>query len=160
MPPMSMAPPAEMSQINSLAGNWTCSGKSFASEMMGPEHPTEATVSAVSELGGRWLVSHYREKKTAQNTMPIESDEYWTYDSSGKKWERIVVDSMGGSSKGSASAWQNGSITWMNDGTMMGEKFRERATFTKKSDREILYKGDIQGKGGKWLPAWETTCKK
>jgi hypothetical protein len=160
MPPMSMAPPAEMSQLAWLSGNWTCTGKSFASPMMGPEHPTEATVSAAPDLGGRWLVSHYREKKSAQNTMPVLGDEYWTYDASGKKWDRIAIDNMGGWSRGSASAWQNGAITWMSDGMMMNEEFHERATFTKKSDREVFYKGDIQGKDGKWAPAWETTCKK
>lgn len=159
-PMMSMAPPAEMWQINSLAGNWTCTGKTFASPMMGPEHATEATVSATSELGGRWLVSHYREKKTAANAMPVDGDEYWTYDAGGKKWQRVAIDNMGGVSQGSATGWQTGTITWMNEGAMGGQKFRERDTFTKKSDREVFYKGDIQGKNGKWMPAWETTCRK
>jgi hypothetical protein len=160
MAPMPMGPPPEMSKVSWLTGNWTCSGKTFASPEMGPAHPTEATVSAGSELGGRWMISHYREKKTAQNTMPVEADEYWTYDGAEKKWDRVAIDNFGGWSSGDAKDWQNNAITWMNEGMMAGKKFKERATFTKKSDREVFYKGDIQGKDGKWMPAWETTCHK
>jgi hypothetical protein len=160
MAPMSMGPPPEMSKLSWLSGNWTCSGKSFASPMMGPAHPTEATVSAGPELGGRWMVSHYHEKKTAQNTMPVEADEYWTYDGAEKKWDRLAIDNFGGWSAGDASDWQGNSITWMSEGMMGGKKFKERATFTKKSDREAVYKGEMQGADGKWAPAWESTCHK
>jgi len=160
MAPMSMGPPPEMSKVSWLNGNWTCSGKTFASPTMGPAHPTEATVSVGSELGGRWAVSHYREKKTAQNAMPTEADEYWTYDAAEKKWDRIAIDNFGGWSSGDAIDWQGNTITWMSNGMTMGKKFQERAAFTKKSDREVFYKGDIQGSDGKWMPAWETTCRK
>lgn len=160
MAPMPMGPPPEMSKVSWLNGNWTCTGKTFASPMMGPAHPTEATVSAGTELGGRWAVSHYREKKTAQNAMPTEADEYWTYDSAEKKWDRLALDNFGGWSSGDATDWQGNTITWMSSGMTMGKKFQERAAFTKKSDREVFYKGDIQGADGKWMPAWETTCRK
>jgi hypothetical protein len=117
-------------------------------------------VSVGTELGGRWVVSHYREKKTAQNAMPIDAAEYWTYDGSQKKWDRIALDNFGGWSSGTAADWQNNALTWTSDGMMGEKKFSERATFTKKSDREVFYRGEIQGPDGKWAPAWETTCRK
>jgi hypothetical protein len=160
MASMSLGPPPEMSKVSWLTGHWTCSGRAFASPMMGPAHPTEATVAAGSELGGRWMVSHYREKKTAQNAMPVEADEYWTYDTAEKKWDRIALDNFGGWSSGDATDWRNNALTWTSTGMMMGKKFQERATFTKKSDREVFYRGEIQGADGKWTPAWETTCRK
>jgi len=160
MAPMSMGPPPEMAKVSWLSGNWTCSGKTYASPTMGPAHPTEATVSAGPELGGHWVVSRYREKKTPQNAMPTEADEYWTYDAAEKKWDRLAIDNFGGWSSGDANDWQGNSITWMNEGMMAGKKFKERATFTKKSDREVTYKGEMQGPDGKWAPAWETTCHK
>lgn len=149
----------EMSKLSGLIGNWQCAGKTFASPM-GPEHATEGTVSVHNELGGRWQVSHYKEKKTAQNTMPLEADEYWGYDSAEKKWDRIAIDGWGGWSNGEAKDWEGNSITWMSEGVMMGAKGKYRDTFTKKNDREVLYKGQVQGSDGKWADAWETTCKK
>ena len=159
MSPAMMKPAPEMAKIAWMSGNWTCSGRTLPSPM-GPAHPTEATVSAKTELGGQWMVSHYREKKTMQNTMPIEADEYWGYDSTEKKWDRIAIDNMGGFASGDANDWSGNAITWMSDGMTMGSKTKFRDTFTKKSDREIFYKGEIQGSDGKWVQGWETTCKK
>ena len=151
MAPMTMNTPPEMSKVAWLAGSWTCSGKTLPSPM-GPAHPTEATVSAKTDLGGRWMVSQYREKKTTQNAMPIEADEYWGYDTAEKKWDRIAIDNMGGWSSGDANDWSGNTITWTSEGMMMGSKTKFRDTFTKKSDREVFYKGEVQG--------WETTCHK
>jgi hypothetical protein len=154
-----MKPAPEMSKVSWLAGNWHCTGKTLPSPM-GPAHPTEGTVSAHSDLGGRWMVSHYKERKTAQNSMPVEVDEYWGYDSAEKRWDKVNVDSMGGWSAGDAKDWEGGSITWMSEGMVNGAKAKFRDTFTKTSDREISYKGQMQSSDGKWVDAWETTCKK
>jgi hypothetical protein len=154
-----MKPAPEMSKVSGLNGNWQCMGKVFASSM-GPEHPTEATVSVHTELGGRWQVSHYKEKKTAQNQTPMEGDEYWGYDPAEKRWDRIAIDSWGGWSTGDAKDWEGNSITWMSEGMMMGSKAKYRDTFTKTSDTEIVYKGQAQASDGKWVDLWETTCKK
>jgi len=154
-----MKPPPEMSKISSLTGNWHCTGRTLASPM-GPEHPTEGTVSVHSELAGRWMVSHYKEKKTAQNPMPLEADEYWGYDSAEKKWDRIAIDSWGGWSAGDAKEWEGSSITWMSEGMMNGAKAKFRDTFTRKGEREAVYKGQMQAPDGKWVDAWEATCKK
>ena len=159
MAPMSMGPPPEMSKLSWMSGNWTCSGRTLPSPM-GPAHPTEGTVSIKADLGGRWMVAHYREKKTTQNTMPFDGDEYWGYDSAEKKWDRIAIDNMGGWSAGDANDWQGNTITWMSEGMMGGKKAKFRDTFTKKSDREVFYKGEMQGADGKWVQGWETTCHK
>jgi uncharacterized protein DUF1579 len=156
---LTMKPPPEMSKLAWMSGTWTCSGKTLASPM-GPAHPTEATVSVRPELAGRWMVSHYREKPTAQNTMPIEGDEYWGYDSAEKKWDRIAIDNMGGWAAGDANDWQGNTITWLSEGMVMGSKAKFRDTFTKRSDREVFYKGEMQDAAGKWAEAWETTCRK
>jgi hypothetical protein len=156
---LTVKPPPEMSKLAWMSGNWTCSGKTLASPL-GPAHPTEATVSVRPELAGRWMVSHYREKQTAQNTMPIEGDEYWGYDSAEKKWDRIAIDNMGGWAAGDANDWQGKTITWLSEGMVMGAKAKFRDTFTKKSDREVFYKGEMQDAAGKWAEAWETTCRK
>ena len=98
--PGAMGQPApEMSKLKWMLGTWQCTGKAMASSM-GPEHPTEAEVKGEETLGGMWVVFHYREKKTPQNPTPGMVDEYWTYDTAGKMWDRILVDSLGGWAKG------------------------------------------------------------
>src|SRR5262249_3731596 len=42
-------PSAELKKVAYMAGDWTCTGKTFASPM-GPEHPVEATVHARWQL--------------------------------------------------------------------------------------------------------------
>src|SRR5258705_12482497 len=92
---MSMKPAPEMDKVKWMNGTWQCTGKTMASPM-GPEHPVEATVTSEMTLDGFWSLNHYREKKTAQNPMPISGDDYWTYDSAEKMWDRVSVDNMAG----------------------------------------------------------------
>src|SRR5207247_2036212 len=66
-------PSGELGKLNWMKGTWQCTGKTMASSM-GPEHPTEAHVEVDLGLAGSWLVSRYREKRTAQNTAPIGGD--------------------------------------------------------------------------------------
>ncbi len=153
-----MAGSPETAKLTALVGNWHCTGKTMASPM-GPEHATEATVSVKMDLGDHWLVTHYRETKTAANAMPMDGDEYWMYDAAEKKWDRIAVDSWGSWNAGDAKGWEGDSITWNAEGMMGGKKAKYHDTFTKKSDHEVVYKGQMQS-NGKWVDIWETTCTK
>jgi hypothetical protein len=153
-----MAGSPENAKLTALEGNWHCTGKTMASPM-GPEHATEGNVSVKMDLGGHWLVSHYRETKTAANPTPMDGDEYWMYDGAEKKWDRIAIDSWGGWSAGDAKGWEGDSITWNSEGMMGGKKAKYHDTFTKKSDHEVVYKGQMQS-NGKWVDIWETTCTK
>ena len=159
MSPAMMKPSSEMSTFAPLAGTWHCTGKGFASDM-GPAHPTEATVTAKMDLGGHWFVSHYRESRTANNPMPIDSDEFWGYDGATKTYEKVVVEGMGGWAQGTAKAWQGTDLAWETNAAMMGHSMKTRETFSKKSDHEVVYRGSMQGTDGKWTDLWETTCKK
>lgn len=156
---MSMKPAPEMDKVKWMVGTWQCTGKTMASPM-GPEHPAEGVVTADMTLDGFWLLSHYREKKTAQNPMPISGDEYWTYDTAEKMWDRVSVDSMGGFSTATSKGWEKGKLVWTGEGMMGGQKMKARDTFVEKSPREINYSGEIGTPDGKWAPAWEAVCKK
>jgi hypothetical protein len=158
---MSMKPAPEMDKAKWMAGNWQCAGKTMASPM-GPEHPSEATVAVEMTLDGFWLVSHYREKKTAQNPMPVSGDEYWTYNSSEKMWDRVAVDNMGvgGFATGTSKGWEKGKLVWMSEGMMGGQKTKFRDTFVEKNPREITYTGEIGSADGKFSTVWDIACKK
>lgn len=158
-PGMAMKPPAEMDKVKWMVGNWQCSGKAMASPM-GPEHPTEAQVVVEMVLDDHWMLSHYREKKTAQNPMPISGDEAWAYDPAGKMWDRLSIDNMGGWTTGTAKGWEKGKLVWMIDGTVGGQKMKFRDTFVEKNPREINYVGELGSADGKWAKVWEVSCKK
>jgi hypothetical protein len=156
---MPMKPQPEMDKVKWLVGTWQCTGKTMASPMW-PEHPVEATVVADMTLDGFWILSHYKEKKTAQNTMPISGDEYWSYDGAEKMWDRVSVDNMGGFGTATAKGWEKGKLVWTGDALMGGQKMKVRDTFTEKNPREVTYSGEIGTPDGKWAAAWEATCKK
>ena len=152
-------PSGELGKLNWMKGTWQCTGKTMASSM-GPEHPTEAHVEVDLGLAGSWLVSRYREKRTAQNTAPIGGDEYWTYDAAAKTWQRLVMDTTGGWAVGTSPGWDRGKIVWTSEGAMGGQKMKLRDTFTQKSAREIAYVGEIGSSDGKFSTIWNVTCKK
>jgi hypothetical protein len=156
---MSMKPAPEMDRVKWMVGTWQCTGKTMASPM-GPEHPTEAAVAVEMTMDGFWLLSHYREKKTAQNPMPVSGDEYWGYDSAEKMWDRVAVDNMGGFATGNSKGWEKGKLVWMSEGMMGGQKTKFRDTFNEKNPREITYTGEIGSADGKFSTVWDITCKK
>jgi hypothetical protein len=149
-------PSPELAKVNWMVGQWSCTGKAFASPM-GPEHPVAASVRVAWEPGKFWLHSEYREKKTPQNPMPVAADEFWGHD--GKAWVRLALDNMGGWSKG-AGNWENDKIAWMSEGPMGGQTMKFRDTFTKKGEREIGYVGEMGASEASLARAWEINCKK
>lgn len=156
---MSMKPAPEMDRVKWMVGTWQCTGKTMASEM-GPEHPSEAQVVIEMALDGHWLLSHYREKKTAQNPMPISGDESWTYDAAEKMWNRLAIDNMGGWAIGTAKGWEKGKLVFTSDAMMGGQKMKTRDTFTQKNPHEIDYLGEMETPDGKWAALWSINCKK
>ena len=158
-PSMSIKPPAEMDKIKWMVGTWQCTGKTLATAL-GPEHPSEAEVTSEMMLDGMWIAHHYREKKTAQNPMPISSDEVWTYVAAAKTWTRLVIDNTGGWASGSGKGWEKGKMVWTSDGMLAGQKTKFRDTFTEKGPREIHYVGEIGSAEGKLSTLWDINCKK
>jgi hypothetical protein len=159
MPAMSMKASPEMDKVKWMVGTWQCTGKTMASAM-GPEHPTEAQVVVEMALDDHWMLSHYREKKTAQNPMPISGDEAWAYDTAEKMWDRLAIDNTGGWATGTGKGWEKGKLVWMSDGMMGGQKMKFRDTFAEKNPREITYVGEVGTPDGKWSTGWDITCKK
>jgi hypothetical protein len=152
-------PPQEMSQLSYFLGNWTCTGKTFATPF-GPEHPTEATVHFVHALGGFWDAFHYDETKTASNPMPYSAGGFWGYDPGDKVFVERCQDNMGGWCQTTSKGWVGDVLTFEGPGSMGGQKMGMRDIFTKKSATEVVHAGEMQGPDGKWMRTDEETCKK
>jgi len=85
----------------------------------------------------------------------------WTYDSMAKKYMGALAGNMGGWAQGSSMGWQGDKMEWSWDMMMPGMgKAQGKETLTKKSDKEMLQKFEVNtGKGG-WVSMGENTCKK
>jgi hypothetical protein len=159
-PPAPAAPAPELVAFaKSLEGNWKCDTK-FPAGGMGPGSPevaAKSTVSIKKDLNGYWYKGSYEVKKT--KTVPgMKANFFLGYDPGSKQMIMSGLDSMGGGSF-EAGPLVGDSFTVVGEGYMMGMKSKVRETMTKKSDKEVFHKFEVDlGKG--FQSIGEDTCKK
>jgi hypothetical protein len=160
-PPAMPTPPPELdATFKSYEGNWKCETK-FPPNAMGPGSPEMTAKSIVKikkdkDLGGFWYRGDYEIKKT--KTMPgFRGTFYMGVDPGSKHAMVIGLDNMGGMSTGTGPLGET--IIYTGTGLMMGQKVATRETMTKKSDKEVFHKIEMDmGKG--FMPMGEDVCKK
>jgi len=148
----------DMKSLNAFVGTYKCTGMSFASEM-GPEHPTTATVTVASVMGGKWLETHYTENKTAKNPMPFAVVTYWGWDAGQKKFISTGVDNMGGHGTQTSSGMSGDMLVFEGSMAMGPAPITFRDTFTIKGNT-ATHAGAMQDKKGAWKELDKETCKK
>jgi hypothetical protein len=159
-PPAPPAPAPELVAFaKSLEGNWKCDTK-FPAGGMGPGSPelaAKSTVSIKKDLNGYWYKGSYEVKKT--KTVPgMKGNFFLGYDPGSKQMLMSGLDSMGGGSF-ETGPLVGDSFTVVGEGYMMGTKSKVRETMTKKSDKEVFHKFEVDlGKG--FQSIGEDTCKK
>jgi hypothetical protein len=159
-PPAPPAPAPELVAFaKSLEGNWKCETK-YPAGGMGPGSPEAAAKSTVSikkDLNGYWYKGLYEVKKS--KTVPgMKANFFLGFDPGSKQMIMSGLDSMGGGSFESGPL-QGDSFTAVGEGYMMGMKSKVRETMTKKSDKEVFHKFEVDmGKG--FQSMGEDTCKK
>jgi hypothetical protein len=157
------APPTPAPELTAFAknfeGSWKCESK-FPAGAMGPGSPEasgKSTVSIKKDLNGFWYKGLYEIKKS--KTMPgMKAQFSMGYDPGSKQVLLTGTDNMG-------SGWfaggpiQGDSVTTVGDMFMMGMKSKVRESMSKKSDKEVFHKIEIDmGKG--FQTVGEDTCKK
>ena len=159
-PPAPPAPAPELVAFaKSLEGNWKCETK-FPAGGMGPGSPelaAKSTVNIKKDLNGYWYKGSYEVKKS--KTVPgMKANFFLGYDPGSKQMIMSGLDSMGGGSF-EAGPLVGDSFTVVGEGYMMGMKSKVRETMTKKSDKEVFHKFEVDmGKG--FQSIGEDTCKK
>ncbi|MES1204900.1 MAG: hypothetical protein ABUS79_03090 [Pseudomonadota bacterium] len=158
-PPMP-APSKELEAfMKGFEGNWRCETK-FPAGAMGPGSPemtAKSTVKVKKEFGGMAWRGDYSLAKS--KTMPAITGVFEIVWESGTNQAAIVgYDNMGSVTMG-LGPLSGESVTFSEDGYMMGMKVKGRETMTKKGPKEILHKWEIDlGKG--FQPMGEDACKK
>jgi hypothetical protein len=149
----------ELDSLNFFVGNWTCTGKTFASPM-GPEHDTSAVVHASKSVGDLWIHITYDENKSAANKMPYHVGVYMGYDAATKKFVEGCVDSFGGYCTQSSNGWNGESITFEGTANGSGQPMGVRDTFIKQGAKELVHAGEMQGPDKKWAQTDKETCRR
>ncbi len=154
--PAMNGPDPMLRQLEFFTGKWQCSG--MAGEMPGsPAHATQAEVDAKWGVGGYWVPITYSEKKTAENANPFTFTGFFGYDRELKKFVVGGVDSMGGYSTGASDGWNGDTMVFAGPWHMNGMTANARDTFTRKGDKQMVHKGEIE-MDGKWIQTGEETC--
>lgn len=157
--PQAPAVPSQMKQYDYFLGTWHCRGKMFASPM-GPEHATKASARGSRAVGGRWLLMTYDEHKTKANPVPYRVGVYLGYDSATKMFVENCHDVFGGYCTQTGSGWNGDEMKFEGTQQGMGDAGMVRDTFTRKSARELVHTGFVQGPDKQWMKTDEETCHK
>lgn len=145
--------------MKGFEGHWHCDTK-FAAGAMGPGSPemmTKSTVKIKKEFGGFSWHGEYNLPKS--KTMPAMSGVFQIGHEAGSNQETIVgYDSMGSSFMGTGPV-AGESVTFTEEGYMMGAKTKIRETMAKKGPKEMVHTFEVDmGKG--FQAMGEDTCKK
>jgi hypothetical protein len=141
--------------MKGFEGSWHCDTK-FPAGAMGPGSPegtTKATVTLKRQFGG---MSWHGEATVQKPVLTAVFQIGWE---PGTQQASIVTyDSMGMVLLG-VGPLTGESVTFTEDGYMMGMKIKARETMTKKGPKEFVHKLEMDmGKG--FQPMGEDTCKK
>ena len=151
-------PSPRLGDLTAFAGNWRCTGTTFASPW-GPEHPTTANIRVEWVLGRFWLNAEYAEKKTARNPNPASGHVHWGYDEQTKKLTGYAVNNFGGHEMVESDGWTEDTIVWTGKMSAGGMTVATRDTFVRKGARAVQHKTEAELQG-RWMKLNEETCKK
>jgi Protein of unknown function (DUF1579) len=145
--------------MKGFEGSWKCETR-FPAGGMGPGSPetkTKTSVKIKKEFEGFSWHGEYKLGKTKE--MPGMSGVFQVgYDPSAKQATFLSYDSMGSAMMG-VGPISGDSVTFTEDGYMMGMKAKVRETMTKKGPKEISHSVEVdQGKGFQVMA--EDSCKK
>lgn len=157
-PPGLPKPAAELDQLKFFEGSWRCDGKAPAGPM-GPEHSYKSTFKVKRELDGFWYAADYEQRKSKENPIPVKARVHLGYDTGTKKFLFAGVDNMGGMVNETSAGWEGDKMVAAGEGSAMGQKIGFRETFTRKSDKELTWQGELK-MGKDWMVVGNDTCKK
>ena len=159
--PMMMPTPSKELEafMKGFEGTWKCDTK-FPAGSMGPgslETTAKTSVKITKEFGG---FSWHGEFKVPQTkTMPAMSGVFQIgYDPGTKQATFLSYDNMGAAMMG-VGPLSGDSVTFAEEGYMMGMKAKVRETLTKKGPKEIRHSLEAE-QGRAFQLMAEDTCKK
>ena len=155
-PPKPPVPDPALAQLKSLAGTWTCAGRTFGP---GPEHPTTATMTLAWHLDGFWLEVRYEEAKAAANPVPLSSVSEWGFDLLQKTLTSTTIDNVSGIDTQTTAGWQGDKLTFEGSARRFGTQFLDRDTFVRHGDSQLVHTLEASVNDS-WIKLHEDTCNR
>lgn len=155
-PPKPPVPDPALAQLRSLAGTWTCAGRTFGP---GPEHPTTATMTLAWHLDGFWLEVRYEEAKAAANPVPLSSVSEWGFDLLQKTLTSTTVDNVSGIDTQTTAGWQGDKLVFEGSARRFGTQFLDRDTFVRHGDSQLVHTLEASVNDS-WIKLHEDTCNR
>jgi hypothetical protein len=156
-PPAAPAPTAEHKRLGYFVGRWTSEGEMKASPM-GPAGKISGTDTCEWFSGGFAVVCRSEGKSPMG---PMKSIGIMGYSTEEKVYTYYGVDNtamtMASVPKGTR---QGDTWTYLDEGTMGGQKYKARITLKELSPTKYTFKMEMQGPDGKWAPMMEATSTK
>jgi len=156
--PAAPKPAAELDQLKLFEGSWRCEGKQPAGPF-GPEQDYKSSFKAKKDIDNFWIAIEYDQKKSKAHPMPIKARGFLGYDPTSKKYVTIGADNTGGWINESSPGWEADKLVFTGDGLAGGQKVSFRETYTKKSDKEMTWSGEMK-MGKDWVAIGTDSCKK
>lgn len=160
-PAQAAGPPAPAPELKAMGswfvGNWTCESK-WNESPMGPAHAAKGAATVTWGPGNFWIVSNYKETKSKENPMPWDVRETFGFDATTKQFTRVAFDNFGGWSNASATR-EGDNLVYSGEAISAMGKMPMKATFSKKSDKELTFAFVFTGKSGP-MDVGGGTCKK
>ncbi len=156
--PMSK-PPQEVADMakGMGGGSWKCTGKVHMPGGDAAGADFTATVTGKLDLDKMWIHESLTQTKAK---APYKFEAYMTYDAAAKKWNRIMVDNMGGWEQTTSDvADASGVMTWTGSTGGMGMSAKSKTVHTKVSDKEFKLEGTMSMDSKTWNPSFEMDCK-
>jgi len=155
-PPKPPVPDPALAQLKSLAGTWTCAGRTFGP---GPEHPTTATMTLAWHLDGFWLAVRYEEAKAAANPVPLSSVSEWGFDLLQKTLTSTTIDNVSGIDTQTTAGWQGDKLVFEGSARRFGTQFLDRDTFVRHGDSQLVHTLEASVNDS-WIKLHEDTCNR
>jgi hypothetical protein len=154
---MPKAPKEVADMAKAMTGTTTCTGKGNMPD--GSSMDMTGTFKSKSDMDGFWIHDTMDGK---MGKMPFKFEAYSTYDAASKKWRKLGVDNMGGSSVGTSDGMKDNKMEWAVESTssmgMMMEKEHIEMGDAKTGTK--VWGEMSMDKGKTWHKSFEVVCKK
>jgi hypothetical protein len=155
---MPKPPPELAAMAKNAVGTWTCKGQGMGPDMK--MNDMTGTMTMKLDIDGWWMHGSFASKMGKE---PFHFESFTTYDSTAKKWHRVMMESGGGWSSGDATAVAN-KMDWdlTTHSPMMGEgMFRDHEDMSDLAKAGAHNWGEMSmDKGKTWTKVYDMTCKK
>lgn len=134
-------PVSRLAELSFFDGAWLGTGTFFFTASGRPK-PIVMDIRNSTGYEGNWVITHTRERRTADNPAPLEATYFWGYDPARDVFVAEWFDSVGGRATQQSSGWDGDRLVFTGTMTSSGNSFTLRDTFTRRGHSRYHHIGE------------------